>query len=42
MAFPLSTRMIALWQRPPTNITESAKQALADFAVQTRAAGTLQ
>jgi hypothetical protein len=34
--------MIALSQRPPTNITESAKQALADFAVQTRTAGTLQ
>jgi hypothetical protein len=39
MAFPLRARMIALWQRPPTNITELAKQAPAEFAVQTRAAG---
>jgi hypothetical protein len=42
MAFPLRARMIALWQRPPTNITELAKQAPAEFAVQTRAAGPLQ
>ena len=39
MAFPLSARMIALSQRPPVNITELAKQAPADFAVQTRGGG---
>jgi hypothetical protein len=40
MAFPLRARMIALWQRPPTNITELAKQAPTEFAVRTTAAGT--